>query len=65
METIVGPVKFDAGGERANPRVIMAQFRGVKDKDTDQFRVAQRQVIIHPASDKTGDPIVPYDKARG
>jgi len=64
MDTIVGPVKFDAGGERANQRVIMAQFRGVKDKDLEQFRSPQRQVIIHPSADKTGDMVYPYEKAR-
>jgi branched-chain amino acid transport system substrate-binding protein len=64
MDTIVGPIKFDAGGERANQRVIMAQFRGVKDKDLDQFRSPQRQVIIHPTADKTGDAIFPYEQAR-
>jgi branched-chain amino acid transport system substrate-binding protein len=64
IETIVGPVKFDAGGERANQRVIMAQFRGVKDKDLEQFRSPQRQVIIHPSADKTGDMLFPYEQAR-
>jgi branched-chain amino acid transport system substrate-binding protein len=64
MQTVVGPVRFDANGERANQRVITIQFRGVKDKDLDQFRTPGKQVIIHPAGDATGKVITPYDKAR-
>ena len=64
MKTIVGDIRYDAMGERSNPRVLTVQIRGVKDKDTDQFRSPQRQVILHPASDKTGNLIAPYDKAR-
>jgi branched-chain amino acid transport system substrate-binding protein len=64
MKTIVGDIRYDAMGERANPRVLTVQLRGIKDKDTDQFRSPARQVILHPASDKTGNLIAPYDKAR-
>jgi len=64
MQTIVGPVRFDAGGERANQRLITAQFRGVKDKDQEQFRSPDRQIVIFPPSDKTGDLILPYEKAQ-
>ena len=65
LQTIVGPVRFDAGGERANQRLITIQFRGVKDKDQEQFRSPERQLIVYPASDKTGNLITPYEKARG
>jgi len=64
MKTIVGPIRFDANGERANQRVITAQFRGIKDKDVEQFRQPGKQVIIHPAADANGKAITPYDKAR-
>src|SRR5258706_515012 len=63
MKTMVGNIKFDALGEWATPRVPMVQFRGIKGKDLDQFRQQGKQVIIGPASLKTGD-IVPFDKAR-
>ncbi len=63
MKTIVGPVRYDANGERSNPRVIMAQFRGLKDKDQEQFRNRTAQVVLSPAGDKTGDFIAPYSKA--
>ena len=64
MKTIVGPIRFDANGERANQRVITAQFRGIKDKDLEQFRQPGKQVIIHPAADANGKAITPYEKAR-
>jgi branched-chain amino acid transport system substrate-binding protein len=64
MKTMVGNIRYDAVGEWATPRVPMAQFRGIKGKDIEQFRQAGKQVIIGPASLKTGDVIAPFDKAR-
>jgi branched-chain amino acid transport system substrate-binding protein len=63
MKTMVGNIRFDAVGEWATPRVPMAQFRGIKAKDVDQFRLPGKQVIIGPAALKSGE-IVPFDKAR-
>jgi branched-chain amino acid transport system substrate-binding protein len=64
MRTVVGPIRFDKNGEWANPRVIQAQFRGIVDKDVEQFRQPGKQVVIYPEAYKTGDVITPYDKAR-
>jgi len=64
MRTIVGPIRYDKNGEWANPRVVQAQFRGIVDKDLEQFRQPGKQVVIFPDSYKTGDVITPYDKAR-
>jgi branched-chain amino acid transport system substrate-binding protein len=64
MKTLVGPIRFDAHGEWANPRVIQAQFRGVVDKDTEQFRQPGKQVVIYPEAYKTGTVITPFEKAR-
>jgi branched-chain amino acid transport system substrate-binding protein len=64
MRTIVGPIKYDKNGEWANPRVVQAQFRGVVDKDVEQFRNPGKQIVIYPDAYKTGDVITPYDKAR-
>jgi branched-chain amino acid transport system substrate-binding protein len=63
MKTMVGNIRYDAVGEWATPRVPMAQFRGIKAKDVDQFRLAGKQVIIGPAALKSGE-IIPFDKAR-
>jgi branched-chain amino acid transport system substrate-binding protein len=64
MKTIVGPIRFDKDGEWANPRVLQAQFRGVVDKNVEQFRDPKKQVVIYPDQYKTGDVVVPFEKAR-
>jgi len=64
VKTIVGPIRWDKNGEWANPRVVQAQFRGVVDKDLEQFRKPGKQVVIYPDEYKTGDAITPFEKAR-
>ena len=64
MKTIVGPIRFDETGERKNERVITVQFRGVKNNDLPQFKGADKQIVIAPAEDKTGEVLTPYDKGR-
>jgi branched-chain amino acid transport system substrate-binding protein len=62
--TIVGPMEFSPDGERKETATLIAQFRGVKDKNIDQFRTAGRQVILFPEGLKTGEVVVPFEKAR-
>ncbi len=64
MQTIVGPIRFDALGERAKPAVPLVQFRSLVDKDVEQFRKPGRLVIVSPPQYKTGEAIVPFEKAR-
>jgi branched-chain amino acid transport system substrate-binding protein len=64
MKTIVGPIRYDKHGEWANPRVVQAQFRGIVDKDVEQFRQPGKQVVIYPDDYKTGDVVAPFEKAR-
>ena len=64
MKTIVGPIRYGPDGEWANPRVVQAQFRGVKDKDLEQWRQPGRQVVISPDSVKMGEVVTPFEKAR-
>ena len=64
VHTIVGPIRWNKDGEWANPRVVQAQFRGVADKNLDQWRKPGKQVVIYPEAYKTGDVITPFDKAR-
>ena len=64
MPTIVGEIRFDKAGEWANPRVVQAQFRGVVDKDIEQFRKPGKQVGVYPEAYKTGEVIAPFEKAR-
>src|SRR3954468_11278578 len=64
VKTIVGPIRWDKHGEWANPRVVQAQFRGVVDKDVEQFRQPGKQVVIYPDDYKTGEVVAPFEKAR-
>src|SRR5688572_17877159 len=64
MKTIVGSIRYDKTGEWANPRVVQAQFRGVVDKDVEQFRKPGKQVVIYPDDYQTGEVIAPFEKAR-
>ncbi len=62
--TIVGPMAFSADGERKETAVLQAQFRGVVDKNIEQFRSAGRQVILFPENLKSGELVAPFEAAR-
>jgi len=63
VSTLVGPIRWGTDGEWANPRVVMVQFRDVKDGDLEQFRQEGKQVILEPQQFKTGE-LVPFQQAR-
>jgi branched-chain amino acid transport system substrate-binding protein len=63
-KTIIGSIKYGPDGEWKETATLQAQFRGVKDKNIEQFRSAGRQVILYPEKLKTGDLIVPFEAAR-
>jgi branched-chain amino acid transport system substrate-binding protein len=65
METIVGPISYNKDGEWAKSRMLMIQFRGIKDKNLEQWREPGKQVVLYPSQYKTGEVIMPFDKARG
>jgi branched-chain amino acid transport system substrate-binding protein len=64
VQTIVGPISFSADGERKVTATLQAQFRGIVDKDMDQFRKQGKQVILFPANLKSGELIAPFEAAR-
>jgi len=64
IKTIVGPIAFSADGEWKETATLMAQFRGVVDKDIEQFRKPGKQVILFPDKLKSGDLISPFEAAR-
>jgi branched-chain amino acid transport system substrate-binding protein len=64
MQTIVGPITFAEDGEWKESATVEAQFRGIKDKDINQFRQAGKQVILFPDNLKTGDLVTPFEAAR-
>ncbi len=63
-KTIVGSITFAADGEWKESGVVQAQFRGIKDKNIEQFRSPGKQVILFPEKLKTGDLITPFEAAR-
>jgi branched-chain amino acid transport system substrate-binding protein len=64
LKTIVGPLSFSADGERKETATLMAQFRGVTDKNMEQFRTSGKQVILSPEKLKSGDMVAPFEAAR-
>ncbi len=63
VKTVVGNIRFSATGEWANPRIVYVQFRGITDKNLEQFRAAGKQVIVAPDGFKTGE-VSPFSQAR-
>lgn len=63
-KTIVGPIAFSADGERKETAVLQAQFRGVVDKNIEQFRSSGKQVILFPEGLKSGELVAPFEAAR-
>ena len=55
MKTIVGPISFAADGERAKPVVPFIQFRDIADKNVEQFRQLNKQVILYPPQYQSGN----------
>jgi branched-chain amino acid transport system substrate-binding protein len=64
IDTVAGPIKFGPDGNWAQNRIVMAQYRDVKDKDLEQFRHPGKQIILQPEALATGKIIAPYKKAR-
>jgi len=64
VKTIVGPIRWNKDGEWAQARVVQAQFRGIADKDVEQFRQKGKQIVVYPEAYKTGDVVTPFEKAR-
>ena len=64
MMTIVGPIRYGADGEWAQPRVVTTQFQGVKDRNLEQFRKPGVQAILFPEEVKNGELKTPFEQAR-
>jgi len=63
MKTIVGDIRFGPDGEWAKARMVDVQFRGVADKNVDQFRQSGKMPIVEPKAYKTAD-VIPFNKAQ-
>jgi branched-chain amino acid transport system substrate-binding protein len=63
VDTIVGQIRFDEAGDWTERRVLMVQYRGLANRNVEQFRSAGKQVVVDPQSLKSGD-FVPFASAR-
>ncbi|HVG50258.1 MAG TPA: amino acid ABC transporter substrate-binding protein [Xanthobacteraceae bacterium] len=65
FKTIMGDVKFGAGGEWATSRMLQVQYHGLKkDSGLDAFRGMDTQTVLTPGNLKSGAVIYPYEKAK-
>ena len=63
MKTVVGGIRYGPLGEWEKPRVVYIQFKGVADRNIDQFRTSGKQVIVAPEAFKTGE-VQPFAAVR-
>ena len=60
FETIVGPIRFSALGEWAEPRNLFVQFQNIADGDLEKYRKPGAKVILYPPALKSGELKSPY-----
>ena len=64
FKTVVGDVRFGAGGGWAEPRVLTAQFQHIAGNDLANFAAAGAQAVIWPQKLASSALIYPYAKAK-
>jgi len=64
FNTVMGDVKFGESGEWAMPRVVQVQFQNVLGNTLEQFRGAEKQVVVAPNEFASGTLIYPYAAAK-
>ncbi|HUC62268.1 MAG TPA: amino acid ABC transporter substrate-binding protein [Alphaproteobacteria bacterium] len=64
FKTIVGDIKYGPNGEWTEPRVLGAQFQGIKDHELAEFKDPKTEVILYPPQYKTGKLRAPYQNAQ-
>ena len=64
FNTVMGDVKFGERGEWAMPRVVQVQFQNVSGNTLEQFRGAEKQVVVAPNEFASGKLIYPYAAAK-
>jgi branched-chain amino acid transport system substrate-binding protein len=64
FKTVFGDIRFGAGGEWAESRVVQVQFRNIKGNSPAQFKDMSTQAVVTPAAYESGKLIYPYEKAR-
>ncbi|KQW97152.1 branched-chain amino acid ABC transporter substrate-binding protein [Massilia sp. Root418] len=62
FDTVMGKVRFGVHGEWTEPRVVQVQYQGIDSADPMQFLDEAKQVVVSPASLRSGKLIYPYTK---
>jgi len=64
FKTILGDVKFGAGGGWSEARVLQVQYRNINGNDLSNFKRAETQAVVWPRALASAPLIYPYAKAR-
>ena len=64
FKTVVGDVKFGAGGGWSQALVLQVQYQNIKGADLAEFKDARTQAVVWPSSLASGTLIYPYAKAK-
>jgi len=64
FKTVIGDVKFGAGGEWTEAAMPQIQYQGIKGNTLDVFKDMDRTPVLYPAKVKSGNVIYPYEKAK-
>jgi branched-chain amino acid transport system substrate-binding protein len=63
FRTILGELKFGAGGGWSEARVLQVQYRNIKGNELSNFKQAETQAVVWPPSLASAAFIYPYAKA--
>jgi branched-chain amino acid transport system substrate-binding protein len=64
FKTVLGDVKFGAGGGWSEARVLQVQYQNIRTADLADFKDASTQAVVWPSSLASGALIYPYVKAK-
>jgi branched-chain amino acid transport system substrate-binding protein len=64
FKTVLGDVKFGAGGGWSEPRVLQVQYQNIRTTDLADFKGASTQAVVWPPSLASGALIYPHAKAK-
>jgi branched-chain amino acid transport system substrate-binding protein len=64
FETVLGEVRFGAGGGWSEARVLEVQYQNIRDAGLADFKDASTQAVVWPSSLASGALIYPYARAK-
>jgi branched-chain amino acid transport system substrate-binding protein len=65
FDTVLGQVRFGAGGGWSVPRVLQVQYQNIHNNDLAAFKDMKTQAVVWPQELASGDLVYPFPKARG